>query len=172
MFKHPRWLITLLILWLQPCAAYAQGEWTKPRTGGEIMAEEAVYHFAVEKRHDDKCRRFGCLIVINETRDYMLTGMFLDTAFVQPGREPVWSKNMLNSPGIYPMRATMFPTAFKREEACAVPARFELRHSATRERVAVYLPVSLCRRPGEPFVRLRVRVPPEGRVILEDGVAR
>jgi hypothetical protein len=170
MLKPARCLIALLIASLQPCAAYAQGEWTEPRSRSETMVQEAVYEFAVEKRHNDKCRRFGCLIIINETRDYMLTGMFLDTAFMEGGK-PVWSDNMLNSPGIYPMRATLFPTAFKRQEACAVPGRFELRNDETKERVAVYLPVSLCQRPGVPFVRLRVRVPPAGRVILEDGTA-
>ncbi len=172
MFKHPRCLIALMLVLFQPCAAFAQGEWTEPRTRSETMMAEQAYHFAVEKRHDDLCQRFGCLIVINETRDYMLTGMYLDTAFVKGGRVPVWSPNMLSSPGIYPMRATMFPTSFKRQEACAVPARFEFRHSDTRERVSVFMPVSLCMRPGAPFVRLRVQVPPNGRVILEDGTAR
>jgi hypothetical protein len=169
MFKHPRWLIAVLIATLQPCAAYAQGEWTKPRTGGEIMAEEAQYHFTVEKRRDDKCRRFGCLIVINETREYTMTGMYLDTAFMEGRGEAVWSKNLLYWPGIYPMRATSFPTAFKRQEACAIPARFEFEHTGTRETVSAFATVSLCRRPGLPFIRLRVRAGPNGRVILEDG---
>lgn len=171
MFKHPRCLIALTFVMFQPCAAHAQGEWTKPRTRGEIMAEEATYHFTVEKRRDDKCQRFGCLIVINETRDFTMTGMFLDTAFMRGG-PPVWSKNMLYAPGIYPMRATSFPTAFKRQEACAIPARFEFRHAATRRTATVRTKVSLCQRPGQPFIRLRVRVAPGGRVILEDGEAK
>lgn len=168
--KHTYCLITLPLL-LHPVAAQAQGEWGEPRTRSQVMAAEASYHFTVEKRRDNQCERFGCLIVINETRDFTMTGMFLDTAFMKGG-PPVWSKNILYSPGIYPMRATSFPTPFKLEQACEVPARFEFRHADRRRTATVRTKVSLCQREGQPFVRLRVRVTPGGRVILDDGEAQ
>lgn len=170
--KHSLFLIALSLSSFLSCAARAQSEWGEPTSGAESAVREMVYHYAIEERRDDLCDKFGCLIVINETPDMLMTGMYLDTAFVtNGGRNPVWSKNMLSSPGIYPMRATLFPTKFKQEEACAVLARFEFRNYATKERFSVRRRVSLCMRPGLPFVRLRIRATPGGKVILEDGTA-
>jgi hypothetical protein len=117
----------------------------------------------LEQRVKDYCWKFGCLVIINETSNFNVTGFFVD----MPRRDGTrrWGPNQFGEQ-LYPMRATY---RFKTGDAtaCSRPVLFVLRHKETKEVAKIETQASLCKSPQiDSVARIRM-VKPEVTVAGE-----
>jgi hypothetical protein len=104
------------------------------------------------------CKRSGCLVLVNDNRDYRLTGFFVASGAVGEGRARQWSRNRLS--GVLPPLMAVAMPKTGGPESCAVPVRFTLRHRRTSETLAVEGTADMCRRPMiDSVIRLHVTRP-------------
>ncbi|WP_326524342.1 hypothetical protein [Sphingomonas sp.] len=110
--------------------------------------------------HD--CWQVGCLTVFNETQDYVLTGLFLDTALPGTRPDPVWSPNLLRRK-VGP-RNVVWSLKLGDDTMCDLAARVELQHRKTGERIVEFGEMSLCKSPRIDSV-FRIRTPEPGKLV-------
>lgn len=111
------------------------------------------------------CWKLGCVLIVNETAGYNVTGFYLDTA--RPGKKPAWSGNQLDTP-LEPSKMTLrFKTGNK--DTCNIPVRFVLVRQGTRERAEIDGTTSFCTSPhNDTLIRIRMQ---EGKVYVGEGEA-
>jgi hypothetical protein len=128
---------------------------TVPGASQQVAARFAA-QMMLAQREEDFCREFGCLVIINETANFNVTGFFVD----MPGRDGTrrWGPNQFGEQ-LYPLRATYrFKTGD--ETACARPVLFVLRHKETKEVFKIETHASLCKSPQmDSVVRIRMVKP-------------
>lgn len=125
---------------------------TVPGASQEVAAGFAR-QMILEQRVKDYCWEFGCLVIINETSNFNVTGFFVD----MPRRDGTrrWGPNQFGEQ-LYPMKATY---RFKTGDAtaCSRPVLFVLRHKKTKEVARIETQASLCKSPKVDSV-LRIRM--------------
>jgi hypothetical protein len=140
----------------------------RPKTSYPIGDSQAVAHAMVlamhlEQRQQDLCWKLGCLVIVNETRNFNVTGFYVDTS---DGRgERKWSSNQFGRP-LFARKATF---RFKTGDptSCDRPVLFVLKQPKTKDVLKVETRASLCTAPHvDSLVRVNV-VRPE--VIVEEG---
>ena len=165
-------LIPLSLAVAGPVAAQVEPT-TSPFTGGvaedkilpktsyplgrsDIVARQMVLGLRLERMQRDLCEELGCLMIVNESRSYQVTGFYAQTASTDG--KPEWSTNQFGRP-LYPKRATWrFKTGGP--GTCDVPVRFVLRNPRTKDVVEFETRTSLCSGPrNDSLVRIRAVVP-------------
>lgn len=111
----------------------------------EYMAFNAMLSFQHPGQQARSCFKYGCLFVVNESRDYDAVALFLDTGSPDSTDAPVWSPNLLTA-SLEPGGARW---TFKMGDrsTCAVGAKVVLRDRRTGEEVTADGEVSLCKSP-------------------------
>lgn len=133
----------------------------RPKTLTIPGASQQVAHgFArslmLERRQQDYCWEYGCLVIVNETQFYNIIGFYVE----QPRRDgmPHWGPNQFGEQ-LYPMKATF---RFKTGDAsaCDRPVLFVLRHKQTKEVTRIETRASLCKAPQtDSVVRIKMVKP-------------
>jgi hypothetical protein len=115
-----------------------------------------VLGLKLERAQRDLCAELGCLMIINESKTYRVTGFFARTAGAD-GR-PEWSSNQFGRP-LYPKSATWrFKTGGP--GTCDVPVRFTLHNPKTKDTFEFETRTSLCSGPhNDSLVRIRAIIP-------------
>jgi len=132
-----------------------------PLGRADLVAQRMAASIRVEHIKRKLCDEFGCLVVRNESRNYVVTGFYVK----MPGMLGTdrWGENVLDDP----LRPSYSLLKVKTgdTDACALPVRFELKKRRTGERATVLSDGNFCSTPGQTSVlRIRVVTP---RVVLE-----
>lgn len=114
----------------------------------------------LERKVQDYCWEYGCLVIVNETANYNVTGFFVEMPARDGGKR--WGPNQFGRQ-LDPMKATLrFKTADA--SACEHPVMFVLKHRKTKEIARIETNASLCKTPQtDSLLRIRM-VKPEVRV--------
>ena len=132
-----------------------------PRTfttpgGSEAVARGMLMAMKLEQKARDYCFEYGCLVIVNESPSFKVTGFHVQTAD-RRGRLR-WSPNQFGNP-LQARRATF---RFKTGDAsaCDLPVLFVLRHLKTKEEVRVEGRAALCKSPRvDSLLRINVHRP-------------
>lgn len=146
---------------MDPFAGSEAGDSVRPITSyplgqSEAVARSMLIALRLEQRQRDLCWELGCLLIVNESKGYMVTGFYVQTT--AGNGSPAWSGNQFGAP-LLAMRATYrFKTG--RPDACDLPAMFELRRPHSRDKLRFETRLSLCSSPHhDSLVRIRAVVP-------------
>ena len=110
----------------------------------------------LEQRVKDYCWEYGCLVIVNETANYNITGFFVEMTGRDGGKR--WGPNQFGEQ-LRPMKATF---RFKTGDAtaCDRPVLFILKHRTTKEIAKIETNASLCKAPRlDSLVRIRMVMP-------------
>jgi len=113
------------------------------------MTWDALRYAAREGR----CRDLGCLILINDSKNYRLRGFYVRP--VTPRTPEDWGDNQIEH-ALAPNEATV---RFKLQDQrfCSWPVKFVLQNNKSKEVYPVETTASLCSSPGQDTV-LKVRI--------------
>ena len=127
-----------------------------PLGRADVVARQMVLGLRLERAQRDLCAEVGCLMIVNESRNYEVTAFYAQTVGADGRRE--WSSNQFGQP-LYPKRATWrFKTGGPL--TCDVPVRFVLRNRKTKGVVQFDTRTSLCSGPrNDSVVRIRAVIP-------------
>jgi hypothetical protein len=131
-----------------------------PIGNSQAVARSMLTAMRLERRQRDLCWELGCLVIVNESPTFNVTGFYVDTT---PTGARKWSSNQFGRP-LYARKATF---RFKTGDStsCDRPVLFVLENGKTKERMKVETRAALCSTPHvDSLVRVRV-VRPE--VIVE-----
>jgi hypothetical protein len=123
--------------------------------GAELDAHDMLVAMRLEQRQRDTCWEFGCLVIVNESKNFLVTGFFVATG--ERNGKVQWSSNQFG-PALQPRHATFrFKSGLK---DCERQVRFTARNIETREKVEVQSVASLCKSPHvDSLIRLRIERP-------------
>lgn len=137
------------------------GDTIAPRTatihgGSEQMARNMLVAMRLERKQRDLCDEMGCMVIVNESQHYNVTGFFVDSS-VKTGK-PGWGGNQFRTP-LLAKRAT-YRVRLDEKGVCELPMLFVMRHAATGDEVRVEGRSNMCRTPrAAALIRLKVVVP-------------
>ena len=133
----------------------------RPKTLTVPGASQQVAHglavsMMLEQRAQDYCWEYGCLVIVNETANYHVTGFFVEMQ--QPDGSKRWGPNQFGEQ-LRPMKATFrFKTADA--SACDRPVLFVLKHKKTKDVARLETSASLCKAPHtDSLLRIRMVKP-------------
>jgi hypothetical protein len=132
-----------------------------PLGRADLVARGMAASLRVEHIKRQLCEEFGCLVVRNDSRNYVVTGFYVK----MPGMLGTdrWGENVLDDP-LRPSDS-LLKVKTGDADACALPVRFELKKRRTGERATVLSEGNFCSTPGQTSVlRIRAVTP---RVIVE-----
>jgi len=123
--------------------------------GSQAEAAGMLAEMRLQQKERDLCQDYGCIVIVNETRSYRVTGFYVG----EHGRrgDLRWSRNQFGDP-LLPRRATFRYKSAK--EDCARPVRFTLRRSGTGETMTVERIADFCPTPMvHSLIRIKVLTP-------------
>ena len=124
--------------------------------GSEQVARNMLTAMRLHRRERDLCWEVGCVVIVNESRNHVITGFHVDSS-IRTGK-PGWGRNQLGTP-LLAMKAT-YRVKLDEKDSCELPVRFVLRHVETREEVTVEGRTNLCRsRDSVSLLRVKVVTP-------------
>ena len=132
-----------------------------PLGRADLAAQGMAASMRMEHIKRRLCEEFGCLLVRNESRNYVVTGFYVK----MPGMLGTdrWGENVLDDP-LQPSYE-LLKVKTGDADACALPVRFELKKRRTGERATVLTEGNFCSTPGQTnLLRIRVVTP---QVIVE-----
>jgi hypothetical protein len=132
-----------------PINSYPLGE-------SEYVARVMLDTLRMEQKQRDLCWELGCVVFVNESNNYMVTGFYVQEPAKNGGTE--WSRNQFLIP-LLAQRATFrFKTG--RADACDLPARFVMRAPHMKETISYDTRVNLCSSPHhDSLVRIKAVTP-------------
>jgi hypothetical protein len=132
-----------------PINSYALGE-------SEELARQMLASLRMEKRVRNLCWELGCVVFVNESNNYLVTGFYVQEPAKDGGTQ--WSRNQFLIP-LLARRATFrFKTGSA--DACNLPARFVLRAAHRKETISYDTRISLCSSPHhDSLVRIKAVTP-------------
>lgn len=84
----------------------AEGSLLDSRASGEFQANLGDLRLQRETEVGKNCFKYGCLIIVNQSRAYDVIGLYL-AAKPKPGEAaPAWGANLLGTTPLQPMKAT------------------------------------------------------------------
>jgi len=144
-----------------PFAGGDEADQVRPKTSyplgrSDIVARQMALGLRLERVQRDLCAELGCLMIINESKTYRITGFYAQTAGADG--KPEWSSNQFGRP-LFPKSATWrFKTGGP--GTCDVPVRFTMHNPKTKDTVEFETRTSLCSGPhNDSLVRIRAIVP-------------
>jgi hypothetical protein len=132
-----------------PINSYPLGE-------SEYVARVMLDTLRMEQRQRDLCWELGCVVFVNESNNYMITGFYVQEPAKGGGKQ--WSRNQF----LIPLLARRATFRFKTGSAdsCDLPARFVLRAPHRKETISYDTRISLCSSPHhDSLVRIKAVTP-------------
>ena len=133
--------------------------WPKTFTvpgASQQTAQGLAQSLILERRAQDYCWEYGCLVIVNETANYNVTGFFVH---MPTGANKRWGPNQFGEQ-LYPMRATYRFKTGDPPATCDLPVLFVLKHKKTKEVARIETRASLCKSPQvDSLVRIRMVKP-------------
>ena len=169
---RPSWLVALLLIaapasaqimvpTTDPFAGHDEADQVRPKTSyplgrSDMVARGMALSLRIARAQRDLCAEMGCLVIVNESRAYQVTGFFVQTK--KPDGTPEWSSNQFGRP-LYARSATWrYKTGGA--DACDLAVRFVFRHPKTRDTVTYDARANLCAAPhNDSVIRIRAVVP-------------
>lgn len=124
--------------------------------GSELVARNMLVAMRLERKQRDLCDEMGCVVIVNESQHFDVTGFFVDSS-VKTGRAG-WGRNQFGRP-LLAKKAT-FRVRLDEKGVCDLPMLFVMRHATTGEEIRVEGRTNMCRTPRTAsLIRLKVVVP-------------
>ena len=124
--------------------------------GSEQVARNMLVAMRLERKQRDLCDEMGCLVIVNESQNFNVTGFFVDSS-VKTGK-PGWGANQFRTP-LLAKKAT-YRVRLDEKGVCELPLMFVMRHVTTGEEVRVEGRSNMCRTPrSASLLRLKVVIP-------------
>jgi hypothetical protein len=124
-----------------------------PLGRSDLVAMNLVQSIRMAEVKEDLCIRFGCLVIVNESRAYKVMEMRIEMTDRKGGKR--WGPNQLDRP-LQALQATLRIKVPDLED-CDLPVRFTLRESKGREEVSIDDRVRLCAEPDQ-HTLMRIKV--------------
>jgi hypothetical protein len=146
---------------MDPFAGTADEDTIRPKTSypigqSEIVARSMLAAMRLEQRQRDLCWELGCVVIVNESPTYMVTGFHVQER--KRDGKLGWSSNQFGAP-LLSKRAT-FRFKMGDENTCAQPVMFVLRKPRTKDALKFETRVPLCSSPHrDSLVRIRAVIP-------------
>jgi hypothetical protein len=146
---------------MDPFAGTAAEDTIRPKTSypigqSDVVARSMLAAMRLEQRQRDLCWELGCVVIVNESSSYVVTGFHVQER--KRDGSLGWSGNQFGAP-LLSKRATF---RFKTGDAnsCAQPVKFVLRKPHTKDTVQFETRVPLCSSPHQDsLVRIRAVIP-------------
>lgn len=126
--------------------------YTQPGWAERDVKLQGLYH-RTRDFEDRQCVKIGCFILLNETSNYVVTGLYFGRGERDGVRE--WTPNQFAHP-LVPRRIAYSPKAGD-DSMCRIPVRVVLREVKTGEMLEMEDVTALCRR-DKASTLLRVNV--------------
>lgn len=131
-----------------------------PLGDSEAVARSMLLSMKIAQRQRDLCWELGCLVIVNESQAYEVTGFFVQ--MTRKDGSIGWSNNQFGLP-LMPRRAT-FRFKSGGPETCDQPVKFAMRKAKTKDVFWFETRIPLCSQPHrDSLVRIKA-VLPEVRV--------
>lgn len=124
-----------------------------PLGRADLVAAGMVNALAMNRVKEDLCQRYGCLVIVNESRAYKVMEMRLEMTGKNGAKR--WGPNQLDRP-LLALQATLRIKVPDLAD-CDLPVRFRLRETKGREEVALEDRIRLCAEPDR-HTLMRIRV--------------
>jgi len=124
-----------------------------PLGRADLVAAGMVRTLAMTRVKEDLCLRYGCLVIVNESRAYKVMEMRVEMTDRKGAKR--WGPNQLDRP-LLSRQATLRIKVPELAD-CDLPVRFTLRESKGREEVALEDKVRLCAEPDR-HTLMRIKV--------------
>jgi len=144
-----------------PAVVIDQGDTAAPSTSypignAEMVARSMLLQMKIEQKQRDLCWDLGCLVIVNETQSYQVTGFYVQMK--RKDGSSTWSSNQFGQP-LLPRRAT-FRFKSGGPDTCDQSVKFAVRKRKTRESFEFETHVPLCSSPHrDSLVRIRAVIP-------------
>jgi hypothetical protein len=146
---------------MDPFAATGGEDTVRPKTSypigqSEMVARSMLAAMRLEQRQRDLCWELGCVVIVNESSSYIVTGFHVQEK--KRDGSLGWSGNQFGAP-LLSKRATF---RFKTGDAntCAQPVKFVLRKPHSKDTLQFETRVPLCSSPHQDsLVRIRAVIP-------------
>jgi len=127
-----------------------------PLGNSEAVARSMLLGMKIEQRQRDLCWELGCLVIVNESQSYEVTGFFVQ--MTRKDGTIGWSNNQFGLP-LMPKRAT-FRFKSGGPETCNQPVKFVMKKHKTKDVFAFETRIPLCSQPHrDSLVRIRAVIP-------------
>lgn len=161
-------LIGLLIAAAATAPAGAQqAPWDNDQAAGDIVAPITSYPLGradlvamglvqslrLARVKEDLCLKYGCLVIVNESRAYKVIEMRVEMTDRSGARR--WGPNQLDRPLL--AREATLRIKVPDLATCELPVRFTLRESKGREQLSIDDKVRLCAEPDR-HTLMRIKV--------------
>jgi hypothetical protein len=146
---------------MDPFAGSDEGDSVRPITSyplgqSELVARNMATALRLEQKQRDLCWQLGCVVFVNESKTYMVTGFYVQTAAADGTLS--WSRNQFGAPLLAKRATVRFKTG--PQSACDLPARFVLRAPHRKQSISYDTRVSLCSSPHQhSLIRIRAAIP-------------
>jgi hypothetical protein len=124
-----------------------------PLGRSDMVAMNLVQSIRMAEVKEDLCIRYGCLVIVNESRAYKVMDMRIEMTDRKGGKR--WGPNQLDRP-LQALQATLRIKVPDLKD-CDLPVRFTLRESKGREEVSIEDRVRLCAEPDQ-HTLMRIKV--------------
>ena len=116
-----------------------------PLGRSDIVAMSMVRSLQMERVKEDLCERYGCLVIVNESRAYKVMEMRVEMTDRKGAKR--WGPNQLDRP-LMARQATL-RIKVPDLDPCILPVRFTLRETKGREELSIEDRVRLCAEPDQ-----------------------
>ena len=124
-----------------------------PLGRADLVAAGLVQSLNLAQVKEDLCEKYGCLVIVNESRAYKVMEMRVEMTDRKGGKR--WGPNQLDRPLL--AREATLRIKVPDLTNCDLPVRFRLRETKGREEVALEDKVRLCAEPDR-HTLMRIRV--------------
>lgn len=124
-----------------------------PLGRSDLVAMNLVQSIRMAEVKEDLCIRYGCLVIVNESRAYKVMDMRIE--MTDRKGEKRWGPNQLDRP-LQALQATLRIKVPDLKD-CDLPVRFTMRETKGREEVSIEDRVRLCAEPDR-HTLMRIKV--------------
>ena len=142
---------------LAPITSYPLGR-------SDLVAMGMVQSLQMERIKEDLCERYGCLVIINESRAYKVVEMRVEMTDRKGAKR--WGPNQLDKPLL--ARQATLRIKVPDLQPCDFPVRFMLREAKGRETLSIEDRIRLCAEPDR-HTLMRIRAVKPTVEVLPDA---
>ena len=134
-----------------------------PLGRADMVAMGLVQSLRLARVKEDLCHKYGCLVIVNESRAYKVTEMRVEMTDRKGAKR--WGPHQLDRPLL--AREATLRIKVPDLADCDLPVRFRLRESKGREEFEILDRVRLCAEPDR-HTLMRIRVVKPSVEVLSD----
>jgi hypothetical protein len=144
-----------------PTVPHDEADTIAPKTSyplgdSEAVARSMLLSMKIAQKQRDLCWELGCLVIVNESQSYEVTGFFVQ--MTRKDGTLGWSNNQFGMP-LMPKRAT-FRFKSGGSDACNQPVKFVMKKHKTKDFFSFETRIPLCSQPHrDSLVRIRAVIP-------------